>query len=198
MGFYNFLLNKIRNRRFSSTNQTIPQSNKIYIYGSIVSGPYKNYKHDPNPLAFVMFSDNKYTHGINLNYLGQQEKAWLARSIYMIKKYQQQIDARTFYNYLKQQQISIVKKAYRIYFTGMTDYKMVSAGFTDYDKMCYKSNNQYIAYLNKILNPQSLQSAPQKVSYSSTELRERIIEGMNTRTIPIHSATVSATRSAYK
>lgn len=179
--FYNWILDKLRGVRYSiSTGFT----SKNYIFGSIVYGSYRNYKRDPNPLVFVMWCGRAmngqfYTHGINLHYLDGTELNWFSRNIFMIKKYQQNIDGRTFYQYLKTRMPSIVKKAYRVYFTSLTDYKMVSAGITNYEKFVYPSREPFIINLNRVISPQAIIAPPKQVAFSSEELRERIIESKN-------------------
>ena len=186
MGFYSWLVNKLRIRR-ASINPGI--STKLYTFGAIYEGFYKNYKHDPTPLVWIQYSDAKYTHAINLHYLDQYEKAWFIKTIYMLKKYQQQIDGYTMYKMLKQQNINIVKKAYRVYFTNMCDYRLVSAGITNMEKLCYTSRDPFVAALNKAISPTAISSVPNQVAYSSTELRERIIEAQNT--VNLQDRTVS-------
>lgn len=191
MNFYQWILNKIRMRRFSTG---VGLATKLYTFGTIVEGHYRNYKHDQNPLVWVQYSDARYTHGININYLNQADKMWLIKTIYMIKKYGQGMDGRTFYQMLKQQRMSIVKTAYRVYFTNQCEYKMVSAGITNMDKMCYTTRNNFVNMLNYQIAPREITKSPTQVAYSSEELRNRIIEAQNTRAIT--SATVAGTRSA--
>ena len=188
MSFYSWLVNSLRNRRYSYANAS-PLATRLYTFGAIYQGVYKNWKHDPNPVVWIQFSDAMHTHVINLNYLSNDEKAWFVKTVYLIKKYQQQIDGRTFYNLIKQQKISIIKKAYRIYFTNMFDGKLVGAGITNMEKLCYSTNNRFVTELNNTLTPQKITSIPTKVAYNSTELRDRIIEAQNT--IPINQATVN-------
>lgn len=187
MSFYGWLVNTLRNRRYSYSGLL---SARLYTFGAIYQGAYKNWKHDPNPTAWIMYSDAKYTHAINLNYLNTNEKTWLIRTIYLIKKYQQQIDGRIFYNMLKAQQISIVKKAYRVYFTSLFDAKLVSAGITNMEKLVYSTKDSFINSLNQTIAPHVLTKPPLQVAYSSTELRDRIIEAENT--ISINKATVNS------
>lgn len=186
MSFYSWLINTIRNRRYSYSGLL---SQRLYTFGAIYQGVYKNWKHDPNPLIWIQFSDARYTHGINLNYLDSSEKAWFIKTIYLVKKYQQQIDGRVFYNLIKQQKISIIKKAYRVYFTAMLDAKLVGAGITNMEKLVYTTNNRFINDLNQALKPRILTAPPVQVAYNSTELRNRIIEAQNT--VSINKATVS-------
>ena len=185
---YSWIINKIRIARYSVGN-TPGLATRLYTFGGIYEGPYQNAKHDRTPLVFIMYCDNKYCHGINTNYLDRSELAWFGRNIYMIRKYQQAIDGRTFYNFLKQQKISIVKKAYRVYHTNLFNGKLVSAGITDMDKLCYNTRNPFINELNRKIAPSGLPTSPvNKVAYSSTELSDRIIEAQNSR--PIQQQTI--------
>lgn len=192
MSFYSFLVAKIRNIRYSITNG---QSTTIYSFGAVYNGPYiqtMTQIHDPNPLIFCMWSDTKYTHGLNIHYLPEADRAWLARNIFMIKKYQQVIDGRTLYNFIKTNRISIVQKCYRKYFTNMCRYKLVSAGITNLEKLVYPSNEPFAKRLNEAISSVQLALPPVKVSYSPDELRNRIIESMNS--IPIQKMSVTNSR----
>jgi len=187
VSFYSWLITRLRNRRYSYSGLFSP---RLYTFGAIYEGTYKNWKHDPTPMIWIMYSDAKYTHGINLHYLNNYEQSWFIRTIYIIKKYQQAIDGRIFYNMLKQQQMSIVKKAYRVYFTNMLNCKLTSAGITNMEKLVYSSKSPFINTLNKIIAPQEMAYPPRQVSYYPEELRDRIIQAQNS--IPINQATVSS------
>lgn len=185
MGLFARLVNKLRGLRFA-TNTIAP--NKNYVFGAIYHGAYRNYKHDPAPLIFCMWSGvnpkgNHVTHAINIHYLSEADRAWLARSLFMIKKYGQVIDGRTFYQYLKLHRISIVNIAYRVYYTQMTDYRLVSAGLTPLDKLVYPSNERFVKQLSMVLGKEKLTAAPRQVAFSETELQERIIESINSQPI---------------
>jgi hypothetical protein len=186
--FYNYLVNNLRTNRYSVGN-TAGLATRLYTFGAIYEGNYINYKQDRNPLVWIQWSDPKYTHGINLHYLDRNELIWLGRTIAMIRKYQQVIDGKTFYYFFKQQKLSIVKKAYRIYHTSLCNYKLVSAGITDMADLCYSSRNPFIAELNRTLTSNEIKPQYQ-VAYSTTELRERIVEAQNSK--PLHSQQVSS------
>ena len=179
--FYGWLINKLRTARYSVGNSGITA--KMYTFGTIVEGEYTNYKHDRTPLAWIQYSDPSITHAINLHYLDRGELAWFGRNLYMIRKYQQAIDGRTFYAFLKQQKPNIIKKAYRTYHTNLCKYRLVSAGITNMDDLCYTTRNPFINELNRTLAPTELGRTPQQVAYSTTELRERIVEAQNSRPI---------------
>lgn len=178
----NWLLSKLRRRRYSvSTGQL--NRNKIY-FGTIIKMHYSNWKHDPDPLIWVQYSDRKYTHGINLNYLDISNKKWLARSIYMIKKAGQIIDGRTFYKYIKLNRYAVAQQAYRLYFSNMINRpRMVSAGITNLDPLVYDFADPFIKALNKSISSTEISTTQIQLAYSKTELQDRIIQSTHSRPI---------------
>jgi hypothetical protein len=182
---YNWLISRLRGIRYSLSTGF---SQRLYTFGAIYHGKYDNYKHDPAPLIFCMWSDQKHTHGLNIHYMDQGDREWLIKTIYMVRKYSQNIDGRTLYNFIKMQRYNIVKKCYRMYFTSMCKYKMVSAGITSLDQLTYPSNEPFVRRLNEVINPRTLSMLPEQVAYSQEELQNRIIEGMNS--IPIEQRTL--------
>jgi len=175
MGFFNWLVNKIRFVRYALSTRT-----KLLTFGAIYSGSYLNWKHDPTPLIWVQYSDARLTHGINIHYLNSVDKAWLLNTIYILKRSGQSMDGRVFYNLLKQRRPSIPKIAYRVYFTNMLNVKLVSAGITPLDKMVYTtSTDSWVAQLNSMTQPSEIRNERIQVSYGPTELRDRIIQAQN-------------------
>jgi len=175
MGIVDWVVSKIRRIRYSANIVRNPW--KYLVFGTICEMGYLRWQHDPNPQIFVMYSDAKYTHGINLHYLSYDEKMWIARTIYMIKKSNQIVNGYDFYKMMKIQKYSIVRKAYRKYFTSqILRPKMVSAGFTNLVKLQYTTKDQFIQALNKNLEPREIDYTKIKVAYSNTELAERINE----------------------
>lgn len=188
MNVINWLVNKVRTT-FSGMGF---RAFSMMYYGTIVSFRYLNFKHDPNPMIFVMYSGQKYTHGLNFHYMDDADKQWLGRMIYLIKKGNQILDGRTLYMMLKSQRPSIVRKCYRMYHTGMIQgVKMVSAGFTPMGRMEQSSNDPFISALNNYLTPEKQPAYSVKVAYYDEELKDRII--MSQQATPIGSATASAT-----
>lgn len=173
--FWSWLVNKFRYRRLSvSTNI------KMLAFGGIYYGNYSNYKNDPTPLIWVQYSDARYTHGINIHYLSSSDKAWLASTIYLIKKGNQVIDGLTFYKLLKLRRYSIVEKAYRLYFTNLLNMKLVSAGITNLDRLIYTSHRDpWILSLNEMIKPSGIFGQPPQIAFSQTELQDRIIASSN-------------------
>jgi len=173
--FYSWLVNKLRHRRFSMSTQM-----KLLTFGAIYYGDYANWKHDPKPLIWVQYSGPEHTHAINIHYLNRIDKAWLANTIYIIKKAGQIIDGRTFYIFLKTRRPSIIKTAYRMYFTNMLNVKLVSAGITPLDRMIYTNmQDPWIASLNEMIKPSEIAFGVGRIAYTPTELRDRIIQSQN-------------------
>lgn len=161
-------------------------------YGTMVSFTYLNFKHDPTPMIFVMYSGMRYTHGINLHYMSNDDKMWFGRMIYLLKKGNQVIDGRTLYQMIKMQRPSIIRRCYRMYFTQfIQNPRMVSAGFTALGKLQYQSEDPFIQALNAQLTPEYINRSNVRVSYYPEELKDRII--MAQQAIPIQSGTRSAT-----
>lgn len=184
-----FLLAKLRNRRYSVQNNT----KRSLIFGTIYKiGNYQNFKRDPAPMIYVMYSGHMtfthvsghYTDGINLNYLGQSDKMWIAKMIYMMKKGGQRMNGVVFYKFLKLQRPNIIRTAYRRYHTSMIKSpKMVSSGITNLDKLVYPYNDPFIVSLNNSITQTELHQTNVQVAYNSTELRDRITSAQNTRPI---------------
>jgi hypothetical protein len=183
--FYSWLVDKLRGKRLG-----VSPYMKLMAWGAIYSGSYGNFKHDPRPLMFVLWCDETITHSINCHYLNRADKQWLGQIIYLIKKAGQNLDPRTFYFFLKQQRPSIVKTAYRIYHTNACNMKLVSAGITPLDELIYTiSTDPWVAALNEMIKPSEMKEGPEKISFSPTELAERINLAKNS--MPITKQKVS-------
>lgn len=193
MGMLNWLTAKLQNRRYALKT---PNRNILY-FGTIVKMHYSNWKNDPNPLIWVQFSSPKYTHGINLNYLDNNDKKWLARAVYLIKKGNQIMDPRTFYKFIKLNRYNVARKAYRLYFTSLIQQpKMVSSGITNLSKLVYPFNDAFIKSLNNYISSQQLRQTSVPITYSQSELKERVINTVNAKSI--HSKTVAPAASRAK
>lgn len=176
---FSHIINRLRYKRYARATGA-----KLLTFGAIYYGSYSNYKHDPNPLIWVQYSGPEHTHAINIHYLNRIDKAWLANTIYIIKKAHQIIDGRTFYTFLKQRRPSIVKAAYRMYFTSLLNVKLVSAGITPLDKMIYTtSQDPWVLMLNEAIKPSEMAFGPSRIAYTPTELRDRIISSINSTDI---------------
>lgn len=191
--FWNSIVSKIRLGRFAlSTNV------KLLTFGAIYLGSYSNYKHDPQPLIFCMYSGPKYTHGLNIHYFSHMDKAWLGNLIYMIKKGGQVIDGYTLYKLLKMRRMSIVKSCYRVYFTNLLNMKMVSAGITPLDKMIYTDHRDpWVHALNEKIKPSEIKRPP-TVAFYAEELRDRVIQAQQSQNIQTQTVTSRGTRAPYQ
>lgn len=191
MSLLGWFFAKLRNRRYAVQNNL----GKDLIFGTIYKmNIYQNWKRDPAPMIYVMYSgpmtfiktSGHYTDGINLNYLDISQKSWFARTIFLMRKGNQQMNGAVFYRFLKGQRPDIIRKAYRRYHTSMIlRPKMVSAGITNLDKLIYPYNDPFIQTLNEQLAPAKLRATSVQVAYSPTELRDRITQAQNA--IPIQS-----------
>ena len=87
---------------------------KTWLSGILLMGSYSNFHHDPFPTCIVLYSDRKYTHIINVNYLSgnqrRQFKAGLRMWVF--------IDPRLKYNWLRLFNKSCLI-GYRTLFTGL-------------------------------------------------------------------------------
>jgi len=198
MSIISWIIDKLRNRRFAMT----ATQGRALIFGCIYKMSYSNFKKDPAPLIFTLYSGFRqfvykkgfYTDGLNLNYMSVADKQWLARTIYLLKKSNQILKPHLFYRLLKLNRPSIVRDCYRRYHTSMISApKMVSAGFTSLNKLVYPYNDPYIQFLNQQLEPKELRFTKVKVAYSRTELADRINQTLNSK--PISSLRANNTSS---
>lgn len=171
-------------------------SNKYSVIytGTIVKMAYSNYKHDPAPLILVLYSGVKYTHALNLNYLSTQEKQYLMRLIYALKKGNQPVNTRAVYMLLKRDvYYSIVRKSYRTYFSNMIlNPRVVSNGWTSFGLKTQYINDPFVINLNKYLGMQATNVIQSRVSYYPQELQEQIIQSINS--VPVGRGTTPAMR----
>ena len=201
MNIIGWVLNRIRQfgNRFSGT---FGNTYRVMYAGTFVKMNYANYKHDPSPLIFVLYSGIKYTDGLNINYLNFQEKQYLGRLVYAMRRGNQVIDGHSLYLILKRDvYYSIVRKCYRKYFSNLImSPRMVSSGFTPLNRLVYPYNDPFISSLNRYLNGENLGYTNQRVAYYPQELQDRINMaihsvpiGTQSATIPTQQATQSAT-----
>jgi len=187
--FWEFIVSRIRNIRYA-LNPRI----KMLTFGAIYYGNYSNWKHDPTPLIWCQYSGPKHTHGINIHYLSSSDKAWLMNTIYIMKRANQRMNGRVFYQLLKMRRPSIIKSSYRVYFTNLLNVKLVSAGITPLDRMIYTNfADPWIAQLNALIKPSEMVRETVQVAYSPTELRDRIVNSLNS--VDIRKQRVGKTSS---
>lgn len=191
--FYASLINVIRGIRASVSSAFYPGYTRTYVFGSIISGVYRNWKHDEHPTVLCLGSyqhpnGKNYTHGLNIHYLSPDDYRWLMQNIYLMKRGNQVLNPRYFYQFMKMNRPSLIK-AYRMYHTELCSYKTISPGFSSLTvSRCFPvtdARDQYINTLNSMIDEETPRPGynPVKVSYSQDELNEHIIEVMNSRKV---------------
>jgi hypothetical protein len=176
---YNNLVNTLRKKQYS-----ISSSTKVLTFGAIYLGSYVNWRQDKQPLIWIQWSDNKYTHGINLHHLNSADRAWFMRTIYLMSKGRQTITPRNMYHLLKMKRINIVKTAYRKYFTSLLNMRLVSPGITNLHSLVYTNHREnFIHILNKQLEPKEISKGAPRIAYTSEDLQTRVSESMNSYNI---------------
>ena len=170
MSFFNKLLNKIR-----GINQ-LNKPKQQFIFGSIISGTYSNYKHDPHPtiLCLGCYNNNGdwFVHGLQLHNNFQN---YIVTTVLNIKKSGIITNPKLFYNYLKLNNPQLVKECYRTYYLSMSDFKTVSPGFSNINEnYCYPISDQRDNFLN-ILNTQK-KSIP---VINTEQLKNNVIRVIN-------------------
>lgn len=196
MSFFKEIINWLRGIKSSVT--TYFNKTRSYPIGSIISGAYTQYKHDPTPTILYMgtyqnVNNHKfYIHGINLHYLNSFDLQWLIKLLYMMKRGSQQVNPRQFYYYIKINRPQIIKSCYRIYHVEFAKFYTVSPGFSNVDvKSCYSvtdSRDTMIRQLNQMINAAynvnvGDYSNPARVAVNQQELSEHIQQVLNSRKI---------------
>ena len=195
MNFVQNIINWLRSIRYSVSTGIV---NKNYPVGCIVSGAYSNFKTDVNPTILYLgtyqnINNRKfYTHGIQLHYLNEADKAWLLKLIYLMKRGGQVIVPRSFYYYIKINRPYIIKNCYRVYHAEMANFYVISPGFSNMSvSSCYSvkdSRDYQITQLNQMIDAsynstQNDYSKPSKIAYDQNELKEHIQMVLNTTRI---------------
>ena len=136
MGFFEKILGFIKgiNRR-NNNNVVVQTAKQDYIFGSIISGSYTNYKHDPNPTILCLGtyprSDGRWmVHGIQLHAAGSNLN-YILNLIRQIKTSGMTTNPLAFYNLLKMNNYPLVKNCYRTYFIECCNFKTISPGFSN-------------------------------------------------------------------
>lgn len=194
MNFFWSIINTLRNIRASVTTLFKPHQ---FVFGSIISGSYLQYKVDPTPTILYLGTwqnprnGKYYIHGINLHYLSPDELSWLLRLLYLMKRGNQVVVPRDFYYYLKSNYygLSLIKKAYRTYHAELSHYYTISPGCSNATvSSCYSvkdvRDQQIINFNNMINQSYSLNNNnPPQVARDESELQRHITEVLNTKRI---------------
>lgn len=174
MSFFSNLINTIRG---INANNKPPQQ---FVFGSIISGTYANWKTDPHPTILCLGNYQKngawHVHGFQLHNAGGD----LNKILGLIKNYKDNgvtTNPLMFYNTLKMNTPFFVKKCYRTYLSNMCDFKTVNSGFSNISQQyCYPIQDQRDTFLNY------LNQKPKLFNFdlNTTKLRENITAVINT------------------
>ena len=185
MNAFSAFASKLKYRRLWLTNN--------FSYGSIYHGSYMNWKTDPNPLVFIMYSDREYTQGINIHHLNYADKEWLKSLIASLAVKNDIINGFVLYQLIKNKRHSIIDTAYRKYFTRLLDLKLVSGGLSpELNSMAVSFSDSYIISLNNVL--EGKERADQFYVPTEEQIQERIIQAQNT--VDLRKGTVAGNRTA--
>ena len=148
MGFFTKLLNKIRG--IITANKPINN----FVFGSIISGTYSNFKHDPHPTIFYFGTFNKngkvLIHGIQMHALGNN-LSWFLSTISSIKLNGVITNPMLFYNYLKIKNPQLIKDCYRTYHAQFSDFKTISPGISNIlPQNCYPISDSRDSFINQL------------------------------------------------
>ena len=115
-------LTSVLRKQYGTGSKVVP-----FAVGRIYQTVYRNFKHDPKPLLFIIGSDAFYTVGINIHYLGGNQGA-LINLIMALRNSKTVLTGYLLYQMLKSRTPMIPKLGYRKYFTPMLRGKLVSEG----------------------------------------------------------------------
>jgi len=160
MNFFASLKNYIITKKAQKQKVFIPTAQGILIPFCFYYATYPRYmkwgwKHDPNPLDFIIYSDKKYTHGINLHYLDSVKLNRLFQAIDIYYKNREKISWYIFYHSIfKIYYGDIIKTAYRCYMSFLIKGYVVANGIypTDRFTKIYNSNNYILNQLQIAFN----------------------------------------------
>lgn len=173
MNFFSNLLNKIRG---INTQANAVNNAASYMFGTILSGTYSNWKRDPHPtllcLGKYMKPNGKtYVHGIQLH--SGINVTWLMNLIIRLKQQQTVLNPLIFFNYLKLNYPDIIATGYRTYRIEFCNFKIVNPGLTNV-KVFYKPDDQRDGFL-EIIAP----TFRQKIVSNVEQLKTNITNAIN-------------------
>lgn len=173
MGFYNRLMDYISG--INAANK--PAQN--FVFGSIISGTYTNWKTDPHPTILCLGNYQKngqwYIHGIQLHEAGGN-LGWLLMTINSLKQNGAIVTPIIFYNYIKYKAPGLIKYSYRTYLSNMCDFKVVNPGFSNINEnYCYPITDERDYFLKRIGTKVNIIN----MDINSTQLRNNVTAVIN-------------------
>lgn len=171
----NPLFHKIANvlkKRQGPMGKVVP-----FAVGRVYATVYRNWHHDPKPLLFIIGSDNFYTVGINVHYLGSMQNS-LINFIWTLNKTNAVQTSYTIYKLLKSRLPMAPRVAYRKYFTSMLRGRLVSQGIssTPDPNIIKFLQEPWVRRLNALLEPRS-------ISYKNPQISKAAEESVRDQTI---------------
>ena len=111
--------------------------------GHIYRFHYNNYKHDPRPLALVLYSGKDKTHAINFNHLPKEVSKefidWITTIAINAKRMTPRDTYNLYHGYMKNRIPQVIRFAYRTYFTSkIKNVRKVSKGFFEIKNIFWK------------------------------------------------------------
>lgn len=148
------------NSLFHKLRQTLrkqygPQSKVVpFALGRVYQTAYRNWKHDPRPLVFVLGSDAFYTVGINIHYLGAYKNT-LINLIMTLRQSRTVLTGYIVYQIMKTRAPMIPQIAFRKYFTAMLRGRLVSEGISTLPDPNVKQfvADPWVRRLNNLIRP---------------------------------------------
>ena len=149
-----------------------------FALGRVYQCYYRNWKHDPRPLVFVIGSDAFYTVAVNVHYLGAFQHA-LTSFIMMLRESNMVLTGYILYQMLKRRIPMVPKIAFRKYFTSMLRGKLVSEGVSvlpEPNKAAFFLE-PWVVQLNRLIRPPIFSfNKTQYFPHETNEIRSQIIQ----------------------
>lgn len=172
----NQLFHKLRStlrKQYGPGSKVVP-----FAVGRIYQTRYRNWKHDPKPLLFVLGSDSFYTVGINVHYLRAYQQA-LINFILLLRRSNRVLTGRIIYELLSSRLPVIPEKAYRKYFTGMLRGRLVSEGISQIPEpnIVQFIAEPWVRRLNNAIRPKVFSYNKRQVDEDSVEsIRDQVVQ----------------------
>ena len=125
-----------------------------FALGRVYTTSYRNWKHDPRPLLFILGSDAYHTVGINVHYIGSLSNQ-LIGLIMSMRGSGVPFTGKSMYELLKSRLPTIPRLAYRKYFTSLLRGKLVSQGVSQLPEpnLIKFVTEPFVRDLNRRINP---------------------------------------------
>jgi hypothetical protein len=145
---YNALVQTLR-KQYGANSRVVP-----FALGRVYECAYRNWKHDPSPLVFIVGSDAFHTIGINIHYVRGFETN-LIQFIMLLRNSQALINGLTLYQLLKTRIPMIPQLACRMYFTAMLRGRLVSDGISQIPSPNVATfiRDPWVRRLNNLIRP---------------------------------------------